>query len=71
MLRSADFQAITRQINLDRASNNNQVIFAVAFQSLNKALAEEEKAIRPTGIRALSLVGGQNSSACLILGAKG
>lgn len=70
MLRRADFQAVTWQINLDRAGNNNQVIFAVAFRSLNKVLAEEEKAIRPIGIRALSLVGG-NSSACLILGAKG
>ncbi len=57
MLRHADFQAITRQINLNQASNNNQVIFAMAFQSLNKALAEKEKAIRPIGISALSLVG--------------
>jgi hypothetical protein len=57
MLRHADLQATTRQINLSQAGNNNHVISAVAFQSFNKALAEEEKTTCPMGIRALSLVG--------------
>jgi hypothetical protein len=57
MLRRADLQAMTREMNLNQASNNNHIISAVAFQSFNKALAEEEKTIRPMGIRALSLVG--------------
>lgn len=56
-LRYADFETIARQITLQEATNVNQVMFFVAFQLLNKALTEKEKAIRLIGIRASSLVG--------------
>lgn len=56
-LRYADFETITRQTTLNQATNTNHVVFAVAFQLLNKALTEKEKAIRLIGIRASSLVG--------------
>lgn len=56
-VRYADFNTITRQSALNQATNTNQVIFAVAFRLLDKALTEKGKAIRLIGIRASSLVG--------------
>jgi DNA polymerase-4 len=56
-LRYADFKTITRQTTLKEVTNVNQVIFAAAFQLLNKALTEKEKAIRLIGIKASTLVG--------------
>jgi len=58
-LRYADFETITRQVTLERASNANQVIFATALQLLNEALAQQEKPVRLIGIRISSLVGNE------------
>jgi DNA polymerase-4 len=56
-LRYADFETITRQVTLQKASDVTQVIFATAQQLLSKTLAKQEKPIRLIGIRISSLVG--------------
>jgi len=56
-VRYADFETITRQVSLTKASNTAQVIFTTALRLLNKTLREKQKTIRLISTKASIVTG--------------